>query len=86
MHRKITLPKPSNTLKYTSPFTKALIFDVESAYDLAELTNNAKSFEKVFQPLVSSDSLEGIKEAENLLAHCMNYGRLTGFFTGWRIF
>jgi hypothetical protein len=59
-------------------FIKALIFDVESSYDLATLTNNEKDFEKVFLPLVSSDSLEGIKEAEKLLDHCKNYGRLTG--------
>jgi hypothetical protein len=64
-------------LKLYQSFTEALIFDLESAYDLAELTNNSKSFEKVFQPLITSDSLSGIKEAETLLAHCMNYGRLT---------
>ena len=58
-------------------FTEALIFDMGSEYDLAELTNSSKSFEKVFQPLIATDSLESIREAENLLAHCVNYGRLT---------
>jgi hypothetical protein len=70
----------AETVKYLElylSFTQALIFDEESSYDLAELTNNAKNFEKVFQPLVSSDSIAGIQEAETLLAHCKNYGRLT---------
>jgi hypothetical protein len=71
----------AETIKYLEvyrSFTDALIFDVESVYDLAELTNNAKSFDKVFQPLITSDSLSSIKDAKTLLAHCINYGRLTG--------
>jgi hypothetical protein len=72
------LTETINYLKVYLSFTEALIFDTESAYDLAELTNSAKSFEKVFQPLITSDSLSSIKEAETLLAHCVNYGRLTG--------
>jgi hypothetical protein len=71
----------TETVKYLEvylSFTEALIFDAGSDYDLASLTNNVKSFEKVFQPLIVSDSLNGIKEAEALLAHCMNYGRLMG--------
>jgi hypothetical protein len=70
----------TETIKYLEAFqayTRALIFDNESAYDLASLTNSEKEFQKVFQPLITSDSLQRIKEAENLLAHCMNYGRLT---------
>ncbi len=71
----------TETIKYLSvykSFTEALIFDYQSEYDLAELTNNIKSFEKAFLPLVSSDSINGIREAETLLAHCIDYGRLTG--------
>lgn len=70
----------TETVKYLEQyqsFTEALIFDHGSDYDLAELTNNAKSFEKVFLPLIAGDSIENIKEAESLLAHCINYGRLT---------
>lgn len=71
----------TETIKYLEvylAYTEALIFDAGSAYDLASLTNSEKEFEKVFQSLIASDSLKDIKEAETLLAHCMNYGRLTG--------
>jgi hypothetical protein len=70
----------TETIKYLEVFesySRALIFDVESEYDLAELSNNAKSFEKAFLPLVASDSLQGLKEAEKLLKHCENFGTLT---------
>jgi hypothetical protein len=58
-------------------YTQALIFDIQSGYDLAVLTNNSKSFEKVFQPMLASDSLKDMKEAEQLLSYCRNYGKLT---------
>ena len=64
-------------LKQYDSFTEALLFDLQSDFDLAELTNNAKSFNKVFLPMITSDSIQTIREAEKLLAHCMNYGRLT---------
>jgi len=70
----------TETVKYLEvyqAYAKALIFDHESVYDLASLTNNEKEFQKVFQPLIASDTLDRIKEAEVLLAHCLNYGRLT---------
>jgi hypothetical protein len=59
-------------------FTQALIFDAGSTYDLAQLTVSSKNFEKVFLPMVSSDSLNDIKEAETLLQYCFNYAGLTG--------
>jgi hypothetical protein len=71
----------TETIKYLEmykAYTEAMIFDAGSDYDLASLTNSAKAFELVFQPLISSDSLKDIREAETLLAHCLNYGRLTG--------
>ncbi len=71
----------TETIKYLEmyqAYTEAMIFDDGSDYDLAALTSSAKAFEQVFQPLISSDSLKDIKEAETLLAHCLNYGRLTG--------
>jgi hypothetical protein len=71
----------TETLAYLEKYktyTQALIFDKGSLYDLAELTSSEKSFEKIFLPLVESDSLKDIKEAEILLSHCSNYAALTG--------
>lgn len=71
----------TETIKYLSnykSYTEALIFDAGSAYDLASLTGNAKEFEKVFLPLVESDTIEDIREAESLISYCINYSRLTG--------
>jgi hypothetical protein len=71
----------TETIKYLDnykAYTEALIFDAGSAYDLASLTSNAKEFEKVFLPLVESDTLEDIREAESLISYCINYSRLTG--------
>jgi hypothetical protein len=71
----------TETVKYLESYkayTEALIFDYGSLYDLATLTTSEKEFQKVFQPLITSDSLKDIKEAEMLLAHCLSYGKLTG--------
>jgi hypothetical protein len=71
----------TETIKYLEmyqAYTEAMIFDAGSDYDLAALTGSTKAFDIVFQPLISSDSLKDVKEAETLLAHCLNYGRLTG--------
>jgi hypothetical protein len=71
----------TETVKYLSnyrSYTEALIFDAGSEYDLATLTGNAKEFEKVFLPLVESDTIEDIREAESLISYCINYSRLTG--------
>lgn len=75
--RENNLTETIRYLEMYQAYAKAIIFDHESVYDLASLTNNEKEFQKVFQPLIASDTLENIKEAENLLSHCMNYGRLT---------
>jgi len=48
-------------------YTEAMIFDAESAYDLASITNSAREFDAVFLRLSASDSLKDIKEAEILL-------------------
>ena len=71
----------TETIKYLEnykSFTDALIFDEGSKYDLASLTGNAKEFEKVFLPLVESDTIEDIREAQSLISYCTNYSRLTG--------
>jgi hypothetical protein len=62
--------------KYKS-YTEALIFDAGSPYDLDELTASERNFEQVFSPLVESDSLKDLKEAETLLSRCADYARLT---------
>jgi hypothetical protein len=58
-------------------FVQALVFDMESTYDLAELTSNTREFEKLFTQLISSDTLQIIREAAILLDHCKDYSRLT---------
>ena len=71
----------TETIKYLDnykSYTEALIFDAGSEYDLASITGNAKEFEKVFLPLVESDTLEDVREAESLISYCINYSRLTG--------
>jgi hypothetical protein len=71
----------TETIKYLDnykAYTEALIFDAGSDYDLASLTESAKEFEKVFLPLVESDTIEDIREAESLISYCINYSRLTG--------
>lgn len=84
----------TETVKYLETydaFARALIFDLDSPFDLATLTGNIKEFEKVFLPLVESDSIAHVKEAETLLIHCVNFANLTGsqlsaeFFTRQRL-
>jgi hypothetical protein len=58
-------------------YVDALIFDAGSVYDLKVLTNSSKAFEGVFLSLLNNDSLNSISEAEVLLDHCRNYGKLT---------
>lgn len=71
--------------KYNSQ-VEALIFDYESDYDLAMLTDNAKSFEKAFMPLVTGDSMQHLKEAEKLLSHCITYSKYSGSALGQEYF
>lgn len=71
----------TETIKYLDnykAYTDALIFDAASSYDLASITGNVKEFEKVFIPLVESDTIEDLREAESLISYCTNFARLTG--------
>ena len=52
---------------------KALILDWHSPYDLDKLSTNPAAFEKAFNALVSADSLEQIKKAEELTEQCYEY-------------
>ncbi len=58
-------------------YNQSFIFNYNTAYDLAKLTAKEKKFEKIFSPLVESDSIKDIKEAEDLLNTCRHYSRLT---------
>jgi len=60
-------------LKNYRMYCDARIFDIQSPYNLEELTLSEKDFEKVFIPLIESDSIASIKEAEKLVGYCMQY-------------
>lgn len=63
----------NNTIEYLNTYlgyTEAKIFDLESSYDLENLTRDQKDFEKLFIPLLSSDSLHRLEEAEQLVDNC----------------
>lgn len=60
-------------LRNYAVFCEAKLFDLQSAYDLNALTQNEKDFEKVFLPLIESDSIATIKEAEKLVGYCIQY-------------
>ena len=56
---------------------KARLYDYYSEYDLNELTKSKKYFQKVFTPLVDSDSLELIKQAGELVENCYRYAAVS---------
>jgi hypothetical protein len=60
-------------LRNYSVYCEAKLFDLQSPYDLNELTQNEKNFEKVFLPMIESDSIAIIKKAENLVGYCIQY-------------
>jgi hypothetical protein len=58
-------------------FVTSAIFDLKSDYDLSKLTRSEKYFFEEFMPLIDSDSIELIKEAEQLVDHSYNYAANT---------
>jgi hypothetical protein len=60
-------------LKNFKIYTEARLFDIRSPYDLNVLTENQKNFEKVFIPMIDSDSISTVKEAEKLVDYCIQY-------------
>lgn len=52
---------------------EATLFDHYSEFDLEKLTGSESQFNKVFLPLVESDSLEWIEKAGELVNHCYDY-------------
>jgi hypothetical protein len=63
----------ARSLKNYRIYTEARLFDIHSSYDLEEMTGNQKAFEKVFLPMIESDSLKVIKEADQLVDYCIQY-------------
>jgi hypothetical protein len=55
----------------------AFQFDYFSEYDLVKLTSSESGFQKVFKPLIESDSLELLKNAGELVEHCFSYSKNT---------
>lgn len=63
-------------IKYLNKYeglVKARLYDFYSDYDLEELTKSKKSFQKVFAPMIASDSLDLLKKAGELVENCYNY-------------
>lgn len=58
-------------------YNQSFIYNYNTTYDLAKLTAKEKNFEKIFNPLVESDSIKDIKEAEDLLNKSRHYSKLT---------
>jgi len=54
-------------------YIEALLFDLESPYDLKELTENEKNFNKIFLQLLKSDSLGELQKAQEMVEHCLFY-------------
>lgn len=74
------LTESAEFLKNYLDYAEAKIFDYYSKYDLVKLTNSEKNYEKVFLPMISSDSLKTIKEAATLVDHCYHYANSTNCF------
>lgn len=71
----------SETEKYLHKYrnyVSALILDLHSPFDLDKLSSNSAAFEKAFNELVSADSLEQIKKAEELTEQCYTYNLKMG--------
>lgn len=68
--------KMTETIKYLNKYKKyaaSLLYDLHSDYELKKLTSGESNFQKVFDPMVDSDSLPTIIEAGKLAAQCYKY-------------
>jgi hypothetical protein len=54
-------------------YTKALLLDLHSEYDLMKLTASESAFLKVFNATLESDSLEVIKQGRKLVESCFEF-------------
>lgn len=64
-------------LKEYQSYIDAVIFDYNSEYDLHQLTRKENDFEDKFLPLLASDSLKHLKEAQSLVNKCYDYAANT---------
>lgn len=70
----------NTTINYLENYWKAADareFDLSSPYDLERLTSKEKFFDKLFLPLVESDSIQHIEEAGRIVDHCITYSNYT---------
>ena len=58
-------------------YTNALLFDLHSEFDLQKATSSESQFQKVFRPLVESDSLSIIQDGKELVEKCYDYSSAT---------
>lgn len=78
-----------NTVEYLrryEGFVDALIYDLQSDYDLRQLTSSEKAFAAVFSPLAGSDSLSDIEEAARLADYCFYYAKNSSSLVGPEFF
>lgn len=69
----------TETLKYLyrySNYNKALMLDLESSFDLEEMTGSVSKFEKEFNLMLESDSLQTLLDASKMLEECVEYSHL----------
>jgi hypothetical protein len=55
----------------------AAIYNSTAEYDLKKLTKSESAFQKMFTPLIESDSLELIYKADSIVEHCYKYSAST---------
>ncbi|MFW6222984.1 MAG: hypothetical protein ACOC3T_05165 [Bacteroidota bacterium] len=67
------LPATIEYLNNYLNYTQSIIYSLESPYDLVKLTRDQDEFEDLFLPMLGSDSLEVLEEAQELLDYCYNF-------------
>ena len=69
----------NSTIDYLRKYEKivdAELFDFYSEYNLMQLANYEKQFEKQIDPLIESDSISDILEAQKIVDHCFEYSSI----------
>lgn len=71
--------KLSSTLEYLAKYKRlvtAEVFDFYSEYDLMVLASSKSQYNKQIEPLIESDSLSDILEAQEIINNCYNYSTI----------